>query len=76
MNPKTDEEKFYQIAQRQLFALQQQLHPLQLTAISMLEDYDEVDQELEQLSTIIGDLQERYSNREEKLMEARHNGQQ
>lgn len=76
MNEKTYQEKFYQIAQRQLFALQQQLHPLQLTAISMLEDYEEVDQELSQLEQIIADLQERYSNREDKLMEARHNGQQ
>ena len=75
MNPKTDEEKFYQIAQRQLFALQLQLHPLQLTAISMLEDYNEVDQELAQLEQIIAALQERYSNREDKLMETRHNGQ-
>ena len=74
MNPKTDEEKFYQIAQRQLFALQQQLHPLQLTAIAMLEDYDAVDQELEQLATIIEDLQVRYSNRQDELMEKRTNG--
>lgn len=73
MKPKTQEEKFYQVAQRQLFALQQQLHPLQLTAIAMLEDYDAVDQELEHLSKVIEDLQVRYSNREDDLMEARHN---
>ena len=74
MKEKTSEEKFYQIAQRHLFSLQYQLYPLQLTAIAMLEDYDAVDQELEQLASIIEDLQKRYSNREDSLMEERSNG--
>ena len=74
MNPKTQDEKFYEIADKALFGLEMQLHPSQLAAIAMLDDYYEVDEELAQLEQVIEDLKVRYQNRAEQLAEARRNG--